>query len=148
MKVLVPVEIEDEQIQYILETVIDSGHSHFWFWCEARSKPSEVFEPHEYLKELKGEGIDVYDAETMKPFYEVEVYRCVDDSWTDPKDREDQSKRTLLHYDDFKWGMQIVAKEEPRLIQNLIYADRNEAYDADDCDRIMQYILFGEQIFG
>ena len=46
-------------------------------------------------------------------------------------------------YHDLVWGFQIIAKTEPQLIHQLI----DESYDADTCDRIMQYILFGKQIF-
>ena len=63
---------------------------------------------------------------------------------TDPDMIKIRKERTIFDHVDIEWGLQIVARKEPQLIHQLI----DESYDADTCDRIMQYILFGKQIFG
>ena len=142
MKVLIPVEVSDQVIEDFLTTTIESGGSNSWL--EIRPKVgyfrNELLEL-EYLTTLWKDGFEVLDAETQRPFCESGVYRISDDSWDDLTVRKE---RTSFEYHDLVWGFQIIAKTEPQLIHQLI----DESYDADTCDRIMQYILFGEQIFG
>ena len=142
MKVLIPVEVPDNLIDDFLITTIESGLSNSWLHIQPkvgyyRNEENEL----KYLKTLQKEGLIVLDAETQRPFWESGCHRISDDSWDDLTERK---MRTSFDYHDLVWGFQIIAKTEPQLIHQLV----EESYDADTCDRIMQYILFGEQIFG
>lgn len=145
MKVFIPVEVTDRIIEDFLITTFESGLSDSWLDYKVRCAFSRKADnTRDYTDTLKGAGIDVFDAETGEAFYKCGAYRITDDGWTDPDQIKMRKQRTIFDYVDIEWGLQIVARKEPQLIHQLV----EESYDADDCDRIMQYILFGEQIFG